>query len=276
MSDMDTTQGHGEEQKKQDAKNSEELEEILKGLSETESPESQESLSLLQRIVGVFTNPGRVFAYLRTRPDFLIPLIIAVLMSIFSSYMVYDIALDDSIQKIEQSEKFSDEQKERIIDQTESRRYGTWRTVSIVGFPLVGVVLIIVLVTLVFWFVGNVVLGGKVTFKQLLSVYCYSWLIYSIPGSLVSVWLIIKYETLKIPISLAALLPENMEGTGLYRFMESIDPFTIWFLIVLGIGFATVYQFSRKKGLMTVFSVWLLYVLLFKVALGAFFSQFGG
>ncbi len=276
MSDADTTPHGNEEQKDVPAEDSDELEAILKEISETGEETTDEHFSLVQRLIGIFTQPGKVFHYLRRKPDFIIPMVLAILISIFSSYMVYDIALDDSIQRIEQSEKFSDQQKEKIIEQTESRRVGVWRTVSIIAFPTVGVVLIFLLVTLIFWFTGNVVLGGKATFKQLLSAYSYSWLIYAIPGTLVSLWLIIRYQTLKIPINLAALMPESAGGTALYRFMESVDIFTVWFLIVFGIGFATMYRFNRQKGLISVFSVWLLYVLIFKVALGSLFGQFGG
>lgn len=276
MSEAETTPQGNEEKKDLPAEESEELDAILKGITETGETGGGEELSLVQRLIGIFTQPGRVFNYLRSKPDFVIPLIITILMSIFSSYMVYDVALDDSIQRIEQSEKFSEQQKDKMIENIESRRLGVWRTVSIVAFPTVGVVVIVLLVTLIFWFVGNVVLGGKATFKQLLSAYSYSWLIYGIPGALVSTWLILQYQTLKIPINLAALMPESAGGTALYRFLESVDIFTVWFLIVFGIGFATMYRFSRQKGLITVFSVWLLYVLAFKVALGSLFGQFGG
>ncbi len=276
MNDAGTTPQGNEEEKNLPTEDSEELDAILQGISETGEEAVGEELSLVQRLIGIFTQPGKVFNALRSKPDFIIPLVITILMSIFSGYMVYDVALDDSIQRIEQNEKFSEQQKDKMIENIESRRLGVWRTVSIVAFPTVGVVVIVLLVTLIFWFVGNVVLGGKATFKQLLSAYSYSWLIYGVPGTLVSTWLILKYQTLKIPINLAALMPESAGGTALYRFLESVDIFTVWFLIVFGIGFATMYRFSRQKGLITVFSVWLLYVIAFKVALGSLFGQFGG
>jgi hypothetical protein len=64
-------------------------------------------------------------------------------------------------------------------------------------------------------------------------------------------------------------------STALYNFIGSFDIFTVWFLIVFGIGFAVIYRFSKLKALASVFIAWLAYVVIFKVLLGSLFAGFG-
>ncbi|NIS38088.1 YIP1 family protein, partial [Candidatus Saccharibacteria bacterium] len=253
----------------------EDVDTILKKISEKEE-EPAEKLSLVQRLVGVFYQPLRVFRYLRSKPDFLAPLFISILMSVVMSWQVYDIALDDNLQRIQQSERFSQEQKNNMIDQIEAGRYGMRRYLSIFAFPTIGTVLWMLVLAFIFLFIGNVLLGGKSTFKQLFSTLSYSWLIFSVVGSLISLPLILQQQTLKIHLSLAAFMPQSAEKTPLFQLIDSFDIFTVWFIIVFGLGFATIYRFSSKKGIIAVLITWLVGVLIFKVVLGTFATRFFG
>jgi hypothetical protein len=47
-------------------------------------------------------------------------------------------------------------------------------------------------------------------------------------------------------------------------------------LAVFAIGYAVIYRFSQVKAFMGVFVSWILYILVFNVALGSFFSRFTG
>jgi hypothetical protein len=46
-------------------------------------------------------------------------------------------------------------------------------------------------------------------------------------------------------------------------------------LAVFGIGFAVIYRFTQLKGILSVFITWLLYVLIFKVAISSLFGSLG-
>lgn len=255
----------------------EDLEGILEKISEKEErPEAPvEELSTFQRVVSVFTQPRRLFEYLRQKPDWVVPIIVVVLFSLAASFLVYDIAIDDQIKKIEQNENIPDERKDTIIDNMEARREGAWRYVSILAFPVVGVFVAFSLVSLVFLFIGNVILGGKARFKQIFSVYAYAYLIPAILGSIIKIPLILQKHSLDVRTSLALFLPSAETQSTLFRLLDSFDIFTLWFLAVFGIGYAIVYKFSTTKGLIAVFFTWLVWVLITKVALASLFSAFG-
>jgi hypothetical protein len=244
------------------------VEEILEKISEKQEEEPTEKLNVIQRIIGIFTGPVKVFEYLRLRPDYLTPIILAIILAIFSAVLVYDIAIDDQIIKIEENDKIPQERKETIIDRLESSKQGPQKIVSITVFPILGVIIIYALISAVFLFIGNVLLGGKARFKQIFSAYGYSFLIASILGTIVKLPLMLSQQTTQIHVSPAVFLDSSAEGSALFRFMSSLDIFEIWSLIVFGIGFAIIYRFSQLKGVVSVIIAWLVYVVIFKVILG--------
>jgi hypothetical protein len=235
-----------------------------------------EDVGVMQRITGIFLQPQKVFEYLRLKPEFLVPIVLVAIIGIITSYLIYDIAINETITNIEQNENIPDERRDMILDSVADRRTGMWRYLSIYLFPVIGTLVIFSVVSLVYWFMGNVILGGKASFKQIFSAFAYSYLILAIVGTIVKVPLMISKETIKIHTSLAAFMPQDASQSALFRFLDSFDIFTIWMLIVFGIGFATIYRFSKQKGMFGVFIPWLLYILIFNVALGSFFSQFTG
>jgi len=248
----------------------------------TDHPESDagdsgpvEEMSAGQRVIGIFTSPQKVFQYLRVKPEFWIPVLLAVIVGVAVSYLVYDIALSDAIANYEKMD-IPDQQRDIILDSIESRRTGAWRYTSIFVFPIIGVFAIFGAVALAYWFVGNVVLGGKAKYKQVFSAFAYSYLILTIVGTIVKVPLILSNQTLKVQTSLAVFMSQEASDTALYRFLDAFDIFTIWMLVVFAIGYAVIYRFSQVKAFMGVFLTWLLYVLVFSVALGSFFSKFTG
>lgn len=243
---------------------------------ETEGEPPVEEIGVFQRIVGIFTQPQSVFVYLRSKPDIWVPIIISIIVGVASSFLVYDIAISDTIASYEKNENIPDQQRDMIIDSMESRRTGAWRYASIFLFPIIGTFVIFALIALAYWFIGNVVLGGKAKYKQVFSAFAYSYLVIAIAGAIVKIPLILSKQTLKVHTSLAILMPQDTSQSALFRFLDSFDIFTVWALIVFSIGYAVIYRFSQAKAFMGVFVSWLLYILVFSVALGSFFGRFTG
>jgi hypothetical protein len=255
---------------------SEGLEQILDSISEKEEVVPTGEMNFLQRFFGIFTSPGKVFDYLKVKPDYLIPLVIALLISVLSSYLFYDIAITDQIDRIEQNDNIPAERKDAIIDQMESGKEGTQRMVSTFVIAPVAVLVIYLLVSAIFLFIGSVLLGGKAKYKQILSVYSYSYLIVIFLSTLIKTPLILAKRTTKIQMSPAVFLDADQISTALYNFIGSFDIFVVWFLVVFALGFSTIYGFSKLKGVVSVFIAWLLYVLIVNVVLAGLFQSFTG
>ncbi|MFZ0392168.1 MAG: Yip1 family protein, partial [Calditrichia bacterium] len=243
----------------------EELEDILEKISEKKEAEepAPEKMNVFQRIIGIFTNPRPVFEYLRSHPDYITPLLIVIAASIIANVLIYDLALDQRVERIEQNDRLPDEQRDAMIENINSSRYGMKRIIFSYVFPPLGVIIVFAIVSAIFLLIGNTILGGKARFVQVFSAYSYSALIMAIAANIVLIPLMLARQSIDVNASPTIFMPASMENSALYRFLGSFDIFTIWFLVVFGIGFAVIYRFSQLKGLATVFTTWLIYIIIF-------------
>ncbi len=248
------------------------IEQILESISEKPEEEPVERQNPLQRIINVFISPTSLFEYLRAKPDFIIPVILAILISMFSGYRFYDMAIDYRISKLEQNDRIPAERRDLMMDQLEASKTGARRIINIVIIPPIAILIIYSLVSAIFLLIGNVFLGGKALFKQIFSAYSYSYLIVILLGSIVKIPLMLSKNSLQVDMSPAILFPRLAEGSALYNFISNLDVFTVWFIIVFGIGFAVIYRFSKLKGILSVSIAWLLYILVFHVWLSSVFK----
>ena len=145
-----------------------------------------------------------------------------------------------------------------------------WTPISVWIFTFIGTPVILVIVSAVYLFVGNVVLGGKASFKKVLSVTAWSWLIFSLAG-LVMLPLVLSQETMQISFSLATFMSDESQTTFLYKFLQKIEIFSIWWIAVYSIGLSVIYKMEIKKMTRTVGAVYLIYAVVGS-ALGAMFS----
>ncbi len=252
----------------------ENVEAILEKITEKEEEEPVEEMGVVQRVINVFTNPQRLFRYLRVKPDVVTPILLVIFISILTSTLIYDIAINDQITRIEQNDQLPDDRKDMIIDQIEASKHGTKRIIYNYLLPPIGVIITFSVVAAIFLFIGNVILGGKTSFKHMLSVYGYSYLVVAIAGTVVKLPLWLAKGTLQLTFSPAVFLSDTQ--TTLYRLLSAFDVFTLWFLVVFGIGFAIIYRFTQLKGILSVFITWFIYVLISKVLIAGLLSGLVG
>ena len=252
------------------------LDQILQSITEKPEDKPAEELNFLQRVIGIFTNPERVFQYLRVKPDYVLPILLAFLLTIVSSLFVYDIAINDQISNIEKNDNIPDDRKQLMIDQISGSQQGIQKILFMFVVPPISILLIYALFSGIFLFIGNIILGGKARFVQLLSIFSYSYLIPMLLGTVIKVPLILSRQTTQVNLNPAVFFTPEQLGQAMYNFVQSFDIFNIWFIFVFGIGFAVIYAFSKPKGLISVLIAWLLYVLIFKVWLAIVFQGLMG
>lgn len=190
--------------------------------------------SLPVRVVQVFTSPGKLFDALKERPVWLGVLVVLIVVGVVAGFLVPEEAWRSMIA----DQMPPDADPEQIE--------GTVRFWSTVG-PVLGVILTPVSIALVAGLLilaYNVVLGGEASFRQLFSATTHAYVILTV-GGLVGLGLLAATGEQQV-MSPALLLPEMGEGY-LARFLERINIFALWTIVVLGIAVSRIYP-KRSAG----------------------------
>ena len=252
--------------------------------SATEEPAR---LGPLARLTGTLLSPGETFADVNRKPTWIAPVIIAVVTVLASTFFFqwrvnpdWDSILRNRIKKQMEArnQSLTDEQLQQQVSLAK----------GIAKFsPLIGVV-----VTPVFYVIlagifalGLMFIQAKTTFKKILSVVAWSWTATAIVLTVVTMasLMVRDEEGLRsidptdsagiVPSNLAAFLPSETSAV-IKAAAGSLDVFSIWFLILLTIGFAAIAgsrKITTSKTATVVFGFWAVYVLL-KVGWAAAFG----
>ncbi|MCG8605274.1 YIP1 family protein [bacterium] len=224
--------------------------------TETMAPPEQkvEEVSTFGRIIGVFTSPGKTFSSIDVKPGWIVPVLVSVVVSVVFMSLAGDIVVKAQMEtQIEgmEDQGMTAEQIEQAV---------TIGTYFGYGMSVVLPFLAVIVVSAVFMFVGNVILGGKTDFKKLMSVTAHSWLTLSL-GALLTLPLVLSKQNAYVNFSLASLMDDKGASTFLYQLLFRVDVFAIWCIAVYAIGLGTIYKMKTQKMATAIVVVYLLYTL---------------
>jgi len=220
---------------------------------------SPQQLNAVQRVFGVFFSPRKTFEDIDRKPDWVVPMVIVVVIAVLFTVIIMPIALPQQMEKQQakmEERGMSQEEIDRAVEMGEK----IGKIVGPIG-AAIGSVVFLFAVAGIFMFVGNTILGGKTTFKKLLSVVCYSSLIGSL-NSIILLPIILSKKTMEVHFSLAAFMSADASETFLYQLLKKIDLFACWQIVVAGIGVAAVYKFTTKKSITMVASLYIIYMII--------------
>ena len=225
----------------------------------TQAGESQKEMGALEKIMNVFFAPRKTFESVDRKPDWLIPMVIVVIVSLVFTIIAMPIIMPEQMAK--QREKM--EEKGMTNEQIEKAQEMGAKVGKFVGpiSSIVVVVVVLLVISGIYLFAGNIVLGGKTIFKKVLAVVCYSSLIGSL-GQLILLPLVMTKKTMSVSFSLASFMSPDASETALYHILKHIDLFAFWQIIVAGIGIAVIYKFTTKKSIIMVASLYVIYILI--------------
>ncbi len=235
-------------------------------MSEHVEPQNEVSVSqdmgLVKRIIGVFLSPSATFAAVRQRPNWLVPAIIIVLISLGQVHLMKPVIQKEQqtriIEKMEEKGVPQEQIDNTLEKSMKAMNYTIYPTVVIVTFInfLIGAA--------IWFFVGRTILGADVKYAQMLGVNVYRYFITTL-GGLIKLPIILAKQTLNVHFSLATFLPDAQKETFLYKFLAQVEVFNIWSIAVLCIGIAVVTRTDVKK-------IWpwvvILFVLWYVVSIG--------
>ena len=254
---------------------------------EQQAPEEPARLGPLQRLVGTLFSPGETFEDVNRKPTIIVPIIIAMLVAVASTTF-FNWRVNPDWDKIirAQIKKQVDKSGQSITEEQMQQRVNIGKTfakftplIAVVGAPIV------YLVFAGIFALGMMFIQAKTTFKKVLSVVAWTSAATGIVSMIVTVAVLMVRDPAELrtldPSQFGSIVPSNVGaflasdmGAAIRALATSLDVFTIWWLILLSIGFAAIAGSkkitSSKTGVM-VFGFWAIWVVV-KVGWAALFG----
>jgi hypothetical protein len=236
-------------------------------------------LGQVERVVDIFVAPSATFNDILRDSSWWLPWLLGVLVTLsFGLVIEQKIGWDKTYANIlQQSSQTEQDRVAQLPPDQQARqkaaaasfvKYIFWAT-PVLGLLFAAIAAMVLLATL------NLALGGHATFGHLFAVWMYATLPFVIQGilSVVTIFAGLDADSfnLKNPVgtNVGYYLPLDAPK-WLMAFAASMDILTIWVLILLTIGCATVAQMKRSTAAVAVWGWWVL-ITAVKVAAAAMF-----
>ena len=248
-----------------------------------------DKMSFLQRIVNLFFTPSKAFDGLAegvSYKDWLYPLIIVTMGMIILPLVFRDVSINEAEERfirIERSLSNNPDIPEERLEQvnagmrdarekiTDSREH-PFAFRNLWGYLLIPVMYFIsaAFFSAVLMLVGNFGMGGKVKFFQMFTMVILTYLIggngflMNMAPGVGTLELLVKAPLIAIKESTdmifsPGLIFEEID-TYLKHFLNQLDVFRIWGMVVMGFGFAKLYNKPTSSGIVAVGMPWLILV----------------
>ncbi len=225
---------------------------------------STENGGAVKKYIGVIFEPSKAFKAIKSKPNFIFPLVIMMLLIGVKTYI--------SLPYQQQIELYSQKLMGMSADHPalqniQAQSLGTTILNAVVGIAL------IVLGWLVMAGIArlfSMLFAGKGKFKQNLSVFANVYVFTLIGAVLSTVLLVVTGSPEKMNTNLSVLFPFLEETSFLFWIFNSINIFTLWGIIVAVIGISIVEDIKKFQACLIVVFPWLLS----KILLAAYIALF--
>jgi hypothetical protein len=227
-------------------------------------------MSTPETLTGIFFEPGRTYESLRQRPRFLVAGIILIVVSLFVTVLVmqkvnFSEFITRQIMTGPRSEQMTDDQKEKAV----AFWTGPIGKVVVYVIPIVFAVIVFAAGAAIY-LLGAMLMGGKTSYKQALSVWIYS----SFPPAILQSVIAVVVLFLKSPedidlnksggglvvTNLGALF--NPASPALRAALSWFDLFTFYGMFLAALGLRKVGKISSGAAWTIVIALWLIGMLL--------------
>lgn len=227
-------------------------------------------MSLLDRLTNVFASPGELFENVRltgkTTSSWLVPLVIMVVVSLILSQMVINNAsllgqmetmIKKTFEKNVQQGKMTQEQADQTYENF-ARPGSGMATAFRIGATVLGIPIVFLLVTLVYWLLGKWGMKATAPYMKVGEVVGLVFFI-SILEAIVTTLMMFLMDSIYASPSLALAVSGFDIENKLHIALSKVNIFTIWSLIVTSIGLSKLFQRDLPKVLVLVFALWILW-----------------
>lgn len=252
----------------------------------TSEATSMPKMPSFARLINVVIDPAETFADINLKPDWLIPLVLATIVSVAGNLIITSrLQLDPEKfirkvleEQIEQQGKsyasMSQQEKEQFDAQVKAaasvQRVGPYMSLVFIPASLALIAL--------FFYIGTSVMDGQSTYPKVFSITCYAFGIVGIVFPViisVLVAFVKNPEDIDLMRGIAAtnpgmLLPKD-SSKPLIALLTRFDIFTIWYLILMVMGLERVGKnMSRAKSIGVVTTLWFVWIVVTVLASAIF------
>ena len=224
-------------------------------------PAPEAKPSSLQRIFGVLFAPVSTFESIARRPDWVVPLIILMVISlaggvIIAQHVDFTAMAHEAIEMNPQASKIPADRIDTMI-----RFTAATMKVSAYASPLLAILILVIVAAV--GMLASRMFGGEGTFRQAFSVTIYAWYPLLIKSILAVIIILNKNTTsifdLQNPVmSNPGFLLDPKTQPMQFALASSLDLFSIWSLVLMIIGFAAVSRLPRMRSAVIVIVLWLM------------------
>jgi hypothetical protein len=234
-------------------------------------------MSFTEKLVNIFAAPGELFENVRLTPrtpsNWIIPVIIIIVVAIGMQQIIMnnpslsaqtkaliDKATKERLDKDVQSGKKTPEQAEQEREQIERFTDPSSPLRIITGAVSIAVFMpaILFLIALVYWLLGRSAMHATAPYMKVVEVVGLTLLIGAVE-SIVTTVMAVGLDSIHAGPSLAVFVKDFDFGNKLHAALAKVNLFTIWSLVVTGIGLAKLFQRDLPKVLVLLFSLWILW-----------------
>jgi hypothetical protein len=229
------------------------------------APVGVEPVSPISALWKVLLEPKATFEGLRERAPWILPLALGIVLIVVFTYSAWPMLMDAQIERIRMNEGIPEGARNAAIAQVQATRDTPvlWQ----VAIGPVAATIFALLATGIWLGVGNVLLGGNANFKKIWSMFNYAGMVGVV--SLLIKWAMMAMKgSADVHTSLALLAPDLNPTGYLYRALDGVDVFSIWFFILIGFGLAAMCRVKTQKAMTVTFVVWAIWIFGFKAGLG--------
>jgi len=240
-------------------------------------PLEQKPLSEVERVVDTFFAPSKTFTDLKRSSNWIVAWL---LLSIFSIALVVVVDKKLGMEKVVENGFALQPKQAAAVDKLPAdqraaamERAAKFSRVFGYAWPIV-ILIFLAIIAAVQLATFNFGLGTELKFNQCMAVSMYA----SLPGILKALLAIVLLYlgvddnfTFQNPVASNLSPLVDINSHFLYSIATSIDVFTIWTLVLAGIGFTCLTKKSRGACMAVVFGWWLVLVLV-GAAIGAAFA----
>ncbi|UCH64760.1 MAG: YIP1 family protein [Ignavibacterium sp.] len=251
-------------------------------LNNSEQEESQEELSHSDKMIGVFTEPGKTFDNVSKFPprtkDWVLPLVILLALVAITQIILMqnsEIAfqakqkqaakvqeqLDEAVKNGQITQQQADQQMDAIIEQMDQSTSPVRLVIQTVSIFVVGFIIFLIIAA-IHLMLSKLALKGEGTYASALvanGLAAYIGMIHVIIAAVLS----LAFSRLLNDVNIATLIQaEKLSVVGFI--LGKLDVFSIWAFIVIGIGLSKMFKASSStKYIVMVFCVWIIIDVIF-------------